>query len=438
MQEYLGDWSNLLIHQKAAYEMLLELYTPATIMSTEISRRILAWYARFDIFAGIMGGYETVLDIDWFMACKAFHEERIAKYPNNLVYALEAYAASHGVVAMEMSQLFAKLPRGAITIPEFLKQNERITQDIQGLKMKLAPMMARTEYKAIIPRHGTPDPNSIIDIHGPAGIYHGPLWSLNFLIIDWNSLQSLQLYQTSLILHQTPPAERLLGLALEQCRIIEAVQHWTGSPPAAILPAQACLALVCLFLPRDDKHIIWARRKLAAVENLGYANTPASHSTQLTRSHSLIYPYAFRHKMAEFWAMPDIDRWWLPGDESYLPIIKSIRSFIEERTMAPRTQPGEDVRTIKALFSKLSMDDASPTTTSPALSGSFGQASPPASGAASGAAAGGVGSSREGSKEASVAGGGGGYSTMFQEKGVVSEADLVAWGSGNMSVDSEF
>lgn len=63
-KEYLGDWVNVVGRQKAAYRMLLELYSPDTIMDDELQRKILSWYSRFDLTAGLISGYETVLGRD--------------------------------------------------------------------------------------------------------------------------------------------------------------------------------------------------------------------------------------------------------------------------------------------------------------------------------------------------------------------------------------
>jgi hypothetical protein len=49
--------------------------------------------------------------------------------------------------------------------------------------------------------------------------------------------------------------------------------------------------------------------------------------------------------------------WWLPNDESYPPMIRSIRKFVEERTSAARDVPTEDLRDMKAIFEKLKLDD---------------------------------------------------------------------------------
>jgi hypothetical protein len=49
--------------------------------------------------------------------------------------------------------------------------------------------------------------------------------------------------------------------------------------------------------------------------------------------------------------------WWLPNDESYPPIIRSIRKFVEERTSDARDDPTEDLRDMKAIFAQLKLDD---------------------------------------------------------------------------------
>ena len=49
--------------------------------------------------------------------------------------------------------------------------------------------------------------------------------------------------------------------------------------------------------------------------------------------------------------------WWLPNDEGYPPIIRSIRKFVEERTTPAKDLPSEDLRDMKAIFASLNLDD---------------------------------------------------------------------------------
>ncbi|MCJ1397549.1 hypothetical protein MMC11_000743 [Xylographa trunciseda] len=340
-EEYLGDWVNLLSHQKAAYEMLLEIYTPETIMQTETSRKILGWYTRFDIFAGLMSGDKTVLSREWIAASEVYYTELAKQEPSNLDYQIESNIATHRLIAIDMTLLFARLPRGDISMSDFHVENDLIARRIFSLKQQLAPILAKDEYR-VWTFDGAPerDPNDIVDPYVPGLLYYGPLFTVNYIKINWYAIESMHRYQTSTILQQPPPPD-LYRLAIEQCRLLEAIEYWSGSPAGAVLPAQASLAMNCLFLPRDEKHIMWCRRKLAKVESMGY-----------------IYPSSFRSKVAELWCLPEIEHWWLPNEEGYPPIIKSIRAFIEERTRAPRDQGSEDVRNIKGMFAKLSIDES--------------------------------------------------------------------------------
>ena len=53
--------------------------------------------------------------------------------------------------------------------------------------------------------------------------------------------------------------------------------------------------------------------------------------------------------------------WWLPNNEGYPPIIRSIRKFVEERTAPAKDLPSEDLRDMKAIFSSLNLDDVTPS-----------------------------------------------------------------------------
>lgn len=249
--------------------MLVELYSPNTIMVSEVRRKILNWYARFDLFAGLMSGYETVLAREWFYACQRYHLQQLQLYPDNIDYKIERAIADHRLTALDMSALFAKMSRGAITIGEFMKQNKPISERITAWRHTLDPGLTDPNY-AVNSFAGARerDPNDIVDPYRPGGIYQGPLWTVNFLLIDWCAVSLMHKHQTAFILQQQPP-EELGALALEQLRLFEAIEFWPGSPSGAVLAAQASLGMASLFLPKDERHITWCRRKLATIESMG-------------------------------------------------------------------------------------------------------------------------------------------------------------------------
>ncbi|KAL8680860.1 MAG: hypothetical protein Q9186_002979 [Xanthomendoza sp. 1 TL-2023] len=269
IEEYLGDWVNLLGHQKAACSMITELYSIESIMDNELRRKILSWYTRFDLFAGFMSGYETILGREWAAVNERYLAEQAIQHPESIDCRIEAAVASHRVIALDMVMLFAKLPRGAITPEEFKLENEEIAARIQHWKTSLDSLPSDDRY-LVVSFEGAREreEDDIVDPYRPGGLYQGPLWTLNFLRMDYLGTAITHTYQTALLQQQSPPP-RLVDMALEMCRLFEAIQYWPGSTPGAILSAQAGLGIAVIFLPKDDRHIDWCRRKLAAIESQG-------------------------------------------------------------------------------------------------------------------------------------------------------------------------
>lgn len=271
-QEYLGDWVNLIGHQKAAYSMLTELYCVESITRDELRRKILAWYARFDLFAGFMSGYETVLGREWFAANEQFHTEQAQQRSEDIHSQIEAAIASHRVIALDMALLFAKFKLGCIALPDFQRENEVLAGRIRNRKQSLEPLLSDNRF--IVPSfEGGPkrDEDDIVDPYKPGGLFRGPLYQLNFILMDWLGTSIMHTYQTALIMQHHPPPY-LAEMALEVCRIFETIEYWPMSAPGSLLSAQAGLGIAALFVPKDERHTMWLRRKLARIEGQGYVS----------------------------------------------------------------------------------------------------------------------------------------------------------------------
>ncbi|KAL8666240.1 MAG: hypothetical protein Q9168_007521 [Polycauliona sp. 1 TL-2023] len=339
VQEYLGDWVNLLGHQKAAYNLLTELYSVGSITDSELSRKVLAWYARFDLFCGFMSGHGPLLGREWLVTNVKYYAEQAAQYPASTEHRLEASGANHRLIAIDMALLFAKFPRGVITLEQFRSDNELLAERIRESRKELEPLLSDERYTVEpFERTTTLDDADIVDSY--KRLQKGPLWMVNLLTIDWLGTSIMHTYQTALMLQQPPPPE-LLDLALDVCRLFEAIQYWPGSVPGSMLSAQSGLGIAVVFLPITERYSMWARRKLAAIESKGYT-----------------YPLTLRNKLASLWSVPELRHWWLPDEEGYPPIVRSIRGFIKDRTQNTGHQhKDEDVRTMKGLFDKLNMND---------------------------------------------------------------------------------
>lgn len=257
-------------HQKAAYEILTELYNSRTIMETDCSRVILGWYGRFDVFAGLMGGFETVLSRDWFSGSREYFERRSMEEPNNIEWKIEEAIADVRLIAMDMSILFARKGKGEITQENFLAENNTIDQRITNWKENMDPALQNPLYRVTDFTGARPlEPDDIVDPYIPGTLLAGPLWAMNKCMIDWYSVGLMHKYQTALTL-QTQPSKELAMKAYASCQLFEAIEYWPQSPPGSLLSCQASLGIASLFLPRDHAHGMWCRRKLAVIETQGY------------------------------------------------------------------------------------------------------------------------------------------------------------------------
>ena len=246
----------------------MELYSSHSIMETELRRKILAWYSRFDVMGGLMSGYQTVLGREWFAVSEDYYHQQSLSYPNSIDYKIEATIAKHRLLAVDLALLFAQLPRGAITVEHFERESDKFAEQIRTWKESLDPVFKDPSY--LVESFGGREraPEDIVDPYLPGGLYKGALFTFNFMLIDWHAINLMHGYKTASMLKRPLPSE-LSKLALDICRLFEAIEFWPDSPPGAILKAQGGLGLALLVLPKDDKHIMWCRRKLAKVECLG-------------------------------------------------------------------------------------------------------------------------------------------------------------------------
>ena len=268
-QEFLGDWINLLGHQKAAYHILTELYSPGTIMQSGMTRIVLGWYMRFDVFASLMGGFETVLSREWFSESFEYFHRMTRAEPAVIHWKIEAALAQTRLLATDMSLLFSKMGKREISMEQFLGENAELSSRIENWKVKMDPALFDCRY-AITEFPGAPPrgPDDIVDPYLPGVLFSGPLWAMNVASLDWHSVDLMHRYQTSMIT-QTQLDIEVVRKAYESCQLFEAMELLPNSPPGIILACQASLGIACLFLPRDEKHATWLRRKLALVETNG-------------------------------------------------------------------------------------------------------------------------------------------------------------------------
>ncbi|KAK2765135.1 hypothetical protein FQN54_008834 [Arachnomyces sp. PD_36] len=354
-EEYIGDWVNLVDHHQAAHRMLLELFSVDEVNKVDADRNIFVWYCRFDVIAGLLAGNETRLGREWYVVHEEYHTQEALKAPNDPTIQLALFSAQSRRFAMDMASLFAKLSRGEIPLEEFQVQNEQLTDVIESMRSILQRLHDPQHTVQSYPDKQPLGMDDIVDPYIPGAFYADSLWQLNLGWVDLFPTILMHRFQTCLVSQQDATAE-FESLALEEFRLIETIYRWPTKPEGTMIICQSGIALSAMFLPKDHRHMMFARKRLAVVEQNGY-----------------IFPTAIRSKFADLWQDPEMLNWWLPNEEGYPQVIKEIRSWVEERTTHPRDNFRGDLRDMKTLFWKMSIDDSS----SPGSSGMNPELSPP-------------------------------------------------------------
>jgi hypothetical protein len=256
-------------HQMAAYQILTELYSPQDIVRNDDLRTILQWYIHFDVFAGMLSGNGTILGREWFEALHEWDLQQIKLNPKDVQLKYKECCSRCRLLAADVALTFARKNRNDITEEDFDAKCKTINQELRSWETNLDPILRQpskliTDFPDAPPR----DPEDIVDPYKPNVIYDGELFGTNFITLQFLGLDLM--FQQQLSGAQGEPRlPEMQELALRMCQMVEAIQYHRTSPRSVLLGIQASLAMATTFLPRDEKHNMWSRRKLATVEALG-------------------------------------------------------------------------------------------------------------------------------------------------------------------------
>ena len=257
---------SVLSHQQAAFQMISTLYSPETIMQSELARKMFPWYVRFDLTSGLMAEREATLKHDYFIAEEQYYQRQLMMHPENIDLKIEAVLASHRVLCVDLASFFFKA--GSSSRDIIRAESEQYKRRLDRWHDDLDHVFKDEQYKVMDFGGRQKDPMDIVDPYQPGGLWRGPLYSFNFMQIDWLAMSMMFRYKMAIILQEALPSD-LSSTALEACRLLEAIEYWPDSPTGAVLRTQACLGIASLFLPKDERHVMWCRRKFAKIESLG-------------------------------------------------------------------------------------------------------------------------------------------------------------------------
>lgn len=264
----MGDWVNLMGHQKAAFEVLTELFTPRTIVQTSLGRTIMRWYARFDVFIGIMGSVPTTLPRAWFLTMVEYCSNQAAADPGNISWSIEACDARLRLISMEMSLLFGRGASQEVTQEEYTVEHGRLATALGAWKSIWDAMLNDPAY--LVTDFGSEpivDPDDFVSPVSGA-LFRPPLFAATILDCDWHSISLMHGSQSAFESSEETRAS-LVEHANAICRICSTVESWPPSPAGSLIILLSFLAMAALFVESDAKHHMWIRKKLARLEVMG-------------------------------------------------------------------------------------------------------------------------------------------------------------------------
>jgi hypothetical protein len=256
-------------HQKAAYEILTNLYTPQSITQNETLRKALNWYIRFDLFVGFQSGSEAVLGIEWVQANHQYYQSQVQERPNELGPKYEERFAYGKLTATQVALLFSKKTKGQISDEEFVGQVGNLLHKLDTWLDEVSPELLNPELLvkdfSDCPER---DPDDIVDPYDPNTLWGGEIFTTNFMFADIWSVELM--FKSLLALAEGKPSSpEVVALAYKQIQKFESVRLYPHKPYGSLLEVHASFAVASLFMPKDDKHIMWCRKRFAAVESLG-------------------------------------------------------------------------------------------------------------------------------------------------------------------------
>ena len=260
----MGDWGNLVQHRNAATEIMGQLYSPESMAQTAENRLVYSWLCRFDIYASMMAGHLAALDSTWSRKNEEALRLETMRNPEDVSVKVEHAISQLRKLAMDISFLVAQRAQGVLS-------QSQVDEQVIGLRRLL------TDWYTGLDPSITNDPEEVSAPLGniadepflPAKVYKGDRSAFSYLLLDYYALKMLMNQQLTAVTDYHKVEGECTSLAIDCCRIISGIQE-PGSPPSVLLPTQAQLALIALWVPPYEPYRVWLKRQMGSLEQMGY------------------------------------------------------------------------------------------------------------------------------------------------------------------------
>ncbi|KAK6509921.1 hypothetical protein TWF481_004644 [Arthrobotrys musiformis] len=298
LEEYLGDWANLIEHRKGAYMILESLFSPQSILDTTEGYPIFSWFTRIDLGVSMIAGLSTILDLEWYDAAYNSCRTQLAQHPESPYWlALSAESSCRRIIMRVVNVLNARF-NGICDYESYEQTMVLVSKDIELFWGQFSDFGATTRVTPPITQA-----------------------QMNYVFAEVHAVGMLIHHQRS-VLYQFDE-EYMAGQCAAICDLVAAVAspHESDGPQASLLPFQLALGMAAAFNPAENLRM-FLRARLHDIEQLGF-----------------LYPIPFRTFLSKLWEDETVRLEWVPGmsdtqDKFWQPltnILSAIKALAEDR-----------------------------------------------------------------------------------------------------------
>ncbi|WPG99404.1 Hypothetical protein R9X50_00221800 [Acrodontium crateriforme] len=313
LEHLFGDWARTASHLKAAREILLELFTPDTIVKNEDSHNE-------DL---------TSLDREWHVALADTCKEIARNDPSDLDVRIEAFSAAELQLAADIKSLLRSKRRHEMSDKTFQSKADRLWEEFKAFQefVERSSSSGPSSFAKTYPMAPPPSDDDIVNYRDECFLLAGELFPINFIMMDLWLLEIRFKQQLAILMPSKYKnmASQVQEPAMNICKMFEAIEYCNESRPGSLKICADSLFAASLVIATDEKRINWCCRKYAVLERMG------------------VIPCArWRDRVNDLWKR-DVKYWWLPDEEPPVGIL-ALRDFVEGRedmTELPGTKTRE-------------------------------------------------------------------------------------------------
>lgn len=256
-------------HQKAAFEIINQLFTPQTIVQTPMGRIILVWYARFDQFVACMGTLEPSLPRAWLEALDVYCRGQLLNEPDDPTWLPETTENWLRLISHDMCLLHARKRSGQIHEENFEAEHRRLSILLREWRDGLSPTLTDPSRLAEVPKIE----NQIFRYFKDRPPIYEESWSfMTLYITEWHAVILMHLCRVPD--HSLAEASVIIGSQAENaeaiCQILEGAERWSSAPKGMLTMLHPAISMAALWLTMSPQRHAWLKEKFAWLESSGY------------------------------------------------------------------------------------------------------------------------------------------------------------------------